>query len=120
MIKYNWKDFLRAGGSCDGAISLFVQVATRNYKSVNKLKKALIKRPTYGYILNEKDFVGIIKQNIPNDICVYLKLASMRNFALYLEKEDDRLPIYLFEGDSKKLEHNPLITLDDNYIYFKY
>lgn len=121
MIKYNWKDFMRAGGSCEGALNLFTQVATKQYKSVAKLKKALIKRDTYGYVLHEQELASIIKQNIANDVCVYLKLASLRNYAKYLETNDDRLPIYFYIGTNiEKLKRNPLLTVDDNYIYFKY
>lgn len=111
---------MRAGGSCKKAYTLFNQIVTKNYRSVERLKIALRKRDTYGYILHEEDFIRDAKHNLVNDVCVYLKLASLRNYAEYLEKGEDRLPVYFFDGDIEKLKRNPLLTIDDKFIYFKY
>mgnify|MGYP001823253938 CR=1 FL=1 len=111
---------MRAGGSCKKAYTLFSQVVTKNYRSVERLKIALRKRDTYGYILHEEDFIRDANHNLVNDVCVYLKLASLRNYAEYLEKGEDRLPVYFFDGDIEKLKRNPLLTIDDKFIYFKY
>lgn len=123
MIKYNWKALFIAGGGCEGAINLFKQISTEKYYSIDKLKKYFKmhkKCVTYGYILNNTEFIGILTQVPLMDACVYLKAASLRNYANYLNNRDDRLPTYMYDGDIVKLKRNPLITLDENFIYFKY
>ena len=118
MIKYSWIQFMQAGGSCKGALNLFNQVVTKRYKSIKKLKLALREVDVYGFILLEKEFMECPATD--SDKCMYLKLAALRNYYDYLQHGQEKLPVYLFTGDLVKLRRNPLLTIDDNYIYFKY
>ena len=57
----------------------------------------------------------------PNDLYMYLELASKRNIFDYLVRGMLHLPLAMVEDYEKEwIEINPLITIEENKVFFKY
>lgn len=59
--------------------------------------------------------------NAPNDLYMYLELASKRNIFDYLIRGVKYLPLIMVEEYQKEwIEINPLMTIDKDKVFFKY
>lgn len=71
------------------------------------------------FILNINEVLK--KTNSPNDLYMYLELASKRNVFDYNIRGILHLPIILVEEYKLEwVERNPLLTIENDNIYFKY
>jgi hypothetical protein len=56
-----------------------------------------------------------------NEKCIYISIASKRNYFLYLDRGVSYLPTYYLEDELiNKLKLNTLLKIEDNKILFDY
>lgn len=72
------------------------------------------------FLLNPNDLLND-RSTDPGYIAQYIKLAGRRSYALYKLYLYKQLPINLYPDlDISKIRHNPLLTIANNQINFKY
>lgn len=122
MIFFNWDQILRLT-KYDCNLSLNV------LKCISRVKKASTLENTI--ILKSSKYVQHNWLNKPVDLllskasnsekCVYISIASKRNYFLYLSKNISYLPTYYIDEDLLiKLKLNTLLIIEDNKILFNY
>jgi len=123
LLRYNWKYLYKATkGDCSRILS--VLKALSGLKSPSQRDKRAIRQMLNGdldgWILNAEWLLNH-KESTNSEKCVYVYLASKRNYMDYLTASRRGLPLFVVLGefDENKLKNNCLLTIDKNIIYFE-
>jgi len=124
LFIYNWdKIYKYAKKDCEKVIRLIFCMT--EYAKPNKQEYILIEKINQhkkeSFIINEIDFM--FDNTVTNtDKCVFLLLASKRNYSSYKLNNIDYIETYIVENifDIEKLKRNKLLNIIDDKIYFKY
>ncbi len=125
MIKYSWKQILRATDGNIYDVLTAVRSLCPEYKPENNKSKMYLYRyhrdlSGDSYLLNPID---LLNSTIGNtyQIVQYIYLASFRNTGNYTLTGDKSLDLYLCPiTDMNKLKQNPLLIVSRDRIKFKY
>lgn len=73
------------------------------------------------FLLNPKPLLGVVKQVDILFIIQYIKAAALRDYTLYKLYGIKYLPLsYYPDINLTSIKHNPLITIKDNNLIFKF
>jgi len=123
LLKYNWKYLYKATkGNCSDILSVLKALSGLKIPSQKDRRaiKVMLNGELDGWILNP-EWLLKHKGSTNSEKCVYVYLASKRNYMDYLSAGLTYLPLFVIldEFDETKLMNNCLLTIDKNYIYFK-
>lgn len=122
LLKYNWYYLYKATkGDCSYILSVIKALSGIKNPSQRDKKaiRTMLNGELDGWILNPK-WLLTNKESTNSEKCVYLYLASKRNYMDYLSAGVLHLPLFILdEFDKSKLMNNCLLKIDKNYIYFK-
>lgn len=123
ILRYNWLDILQyCEYDCDKILRTFYFFHNKAYLTKKDFFIQNIlnsKHEKCNYILNIKALLEATVSK--NKKCVYLDLASQRNYIDYLLEKNKNVPImYASKYDLEILKTNPLIIVEDNYIKLKF
>jgi hypothetical protein len=133
MIKYNWSAIrYHTKNDIKKILLYFYKIYNNNLTDIqeylvdNKYALRILdesKLNKYNYIINLNDFLENSMNATPEEMYVYLDLASKRDYFTYLntKKKVNYLPIWkVVDYDINKLKTNRLLNIDENNIYFVY
>lgn len=122
LIKFNWEGILSYSSyDCKKAIKLLSQIITNNY-GIKDYK--VIESMRLGikdcWLIRPVEF--LMNGSTTNEKCVYLHLATKRNWLDYTETGNTSLPIYIVDQfySIESLQTNPLFNIYNETIDFKY
>ena len=122
--KFAWESVLKeARYNSKIAISLLRAMLIEQpdpFSNTGRLIYKLKQSNTDCWLINPVEF--FLSNSTDNEKCVYLDLASKRNWADYEFKKQTSLPLYVAEDyyNIKLLESNILLEINDKSIDFKY
>lgn len=122
MIFFNWDQILRLT-KYDCNKSLNVLKCISRVKKSSTLENLIIlksyKYPQHNWL--NKPVELLMSKATNNEKCVYIDIASKRNYFLYMNKNISYLPTYYLDDDIvTKLKLNTLLIIEDNKILFNY
>ena len=123
IIRYNWLDIINyTEYDCNKILRVFYFFYNKTYLTTKDFFIRNILHSTAekcNYILNVGD---LLNANINNTYkCIYLDLASQRNYIDYIFKNKKDVPIeYIDKYNINNLRNNPLLLVTDKYIELKF
>ncbi len=125
MLRYNYEAIYRVSkGKCNIIIILLKHLCGISKKSPTARELTMLGKlkgkPTNSYIINPEELLN--SNYAITDICVYISLASKRNYADYIISNNSSLPTFIIDDifNIEKLKRNKLLDIDDSMIHFKY
>lgn len=115
--RFSWSNALRRGNyDCKRVINIIQSFTMRPF---SEKWQFMLTSPDC-WLSNPVEF--FLSNSTDNEKCVYLDLASKRNWADYEFKKQTSLPLYVAEDyyNIKLLESNVLLEINDKSIDFKY
>lgn len=122
MIFFNWDQILRLT-KYDCNLSLNVLKCISKVKKASTLENTIILKSSVHVQHNwlDKPVELLFSKASNNDKCVYISIASKRNYFLYLSKNITYLPAYYIDDELlTKLKLNTLLVIENNKILFNY
>jgi hypothetical protein len=122
MIFFNWEQILRHT-KYDCNLSLNVIKCISRVKKATTLENIIIlksmKYTQHNWLNKPVELLALKATN--NEKCIYISIASKRNYFLYLNKNISYLPTYYLEDELiNKLKLNTLLRIENNKILFDY
>lgn len=124
VFKFNWEGIKKASqGKCKNIVSLVgilsghkENFSRQHYEQavkINKLEKT-------SFVLNVEDLLND-KRSTVQDKCLVIFLGAKRNYLDYIKDKNSSLPIMIIEDilDIDKLNNNPLLSVEGDFINFK-
>lgn len=124
MVLYNWKKIFRKTNK--KAIEVIRVFKMLTYKTIPMNERD----PIYKYsemnfhgssfMLNPEEF---LKESIDcsyKERAVYIALASFRSYPEYIISHDPTLDLRKISISQELYKHNPLLSIEDNKLHFKY
>jgi len=114
LIRFNWYDILKAARyDCDKAYSMLQKVITGSYTMPESANLDCWLTDSIDFLVN----AATVQQK-----CVFLHIATRRNWLDYKEKGSTDLPIFIVEGmyNIESLRTNPLLKITEKKVELKY
>ena len=122
MIFFNWDKLKRAcNGDCKKIVTYFERIVLKQKISMACHYKPLMATDKRNWLVNPEEIVKNVDNATISERCMYYYIASRRNYIDY-RNDDIRFAFtYAIDADIlPKLEHNRLLTIENNKIYLKY
>lgn len=122
MIMFNWSYLYKyCKKDCNTIIDVLRylsgidEITNKTADIVNKIKD----EPKDSYVL---DCVGLLTDTTATnqEKCIYIYIASKRNYLDYKMANKDWLNLNLISVDIDKIKYNRLLSIKNDIIYFKY
>ena len=119
LIRFNWNAILRYySGDCKKSVIALVSVICDNYN----MRDLLLYHKQQPDCWLQKPIDFVMNGSTYNQKCVYLHLATKRNWLDFEEYGSTTLPLHVVEDlyAIPTLQSNPLLTINNEMIDFKY
>lgn len=121
MIKFNWQVLNKAcRGDCRLIVEFFRKIAKKEPIVKLQHQTALRAKNKFSYLRDPLSLVNNEANATNSEICMYIYLASLRNFGDYYVSNTTALHVDYCDIKVELLGSNRLLTIEDNYIHFKY
>lgn len=121
MIKYNWETLSKAtDNNCQKIIEYFVRVLNKEQVIRDYHISALYDKNKPSFLLNPKKL--LLSNFSDSEICTYIYLASLRNYADVMNSKNTNVPLYAVSGKytTMQLKMNRLLEVGDSEIKLIY
>lgn len=127
MIRFNWELLKRnSGGDCKRLVTLIKIISgLATDREIKDNKEFILRLQTSkslkdSFLINPKDLIE--SREAYTDICTYIWLASLRNYANYSLYGSSTLPYYTVQQSISipQVSNNRLLLIENKEIIFKY